>query len=64
MENENIEWIKKSLIDIFEEKCVQIEENYKNFKTLKKELKNEYCVLNENRKFCINFSRKAYFREK
>jgi len=64
MENEKIEWIKKSLLDIFEEKCVQIEENYKNFKTLKKELKNEYYVLNENSKLNLTFSRKAYFREK
>ena len=54
MENEKIDWMKKKLEEIFDLKFNQIEENYKNFKKIKKEMKAEYCKINDNCKIYLN----------
>ena len=52
MENETI--IKDKLQLIFESKLSQLEQSYLSFKNLKKQIKSEYCQINEIRNKKIN----------
>lgn len=47
MDQEKIDWINNHLLELFDNKLNYMDDSYRRFKLLKKEIKSEYALLGE-----------------